>query len=74
MHDKLLAKFLVMFDQIRIEEILVGIVSASQLLNDRRVELIADFFEIVSFLIVTNLAHRKSPAFGVDAGAIDQVC
>jgi hypothetical protein len=59
MHDKLLAKFLVMFDQIRIEEILVGIVSASQ---------------IVSFLIVTNLAHRKSPAFGVDAGAIDQVC
>jgi hypothetical protein len=66
-HDELLAKFFVMLDQIGVEEVLVGIVFASKLLNDRRIELVADFFEIVSRLMVGNFAHRESPAFGVGA-------
>jgi hypothetical protein len=67
MHDELLAEFFVMLDQIGVEEVLVGIVFASKLLNDRGIELVADFFEIVSRLMVGNFAHRESPAFGVDA-------
>jgi hypothetical protein len=70
MHDELLTEFLVVFDQICVEEILVGVVFAFQLLNDRGIELIADFIEIVSLLVVTDLAHRESPAFDREAWTI----
>jgi hypothetical protein len=66
-HNELLTEFLMVPDQIRVEEVLVRIVFAGELFNDRGIELIADFLEIVGLLVVSDFAHRGPPALDVDA-------